>query len=104
MNSTNTLTQCVLNLDYLQKRVMRLMKLRQTVSDYYQAFRDYHPQWLTEENEMEDQTVMTKWQKKCEKLLKYEEQFNSAQVTSKHKHRCCPCPKWADFVYSLILD
>jgi len=27
-----------------------------------------------------------------------------AQVTSKHKHRCCPWPKWADFVYSLILD
>jgi len=30
--------------------------------------------------------------------------FNPAQVTSKHKHRCCPCPKWPDFVYSLILD
>jgi len=30
--------------------------------------------------------------------------FSPAQVTSKHKHRCCPCPKWADFVYSLILD
>jgi len=29
--------------------------------------------------------------------------FSPAQVTSKHKHRCCPCP-WADFVYSLILD
>jgi len=28
---------------------------------------------------------------------------NPAQVTSKHKHFCCPCPKWADFVYSLIL-
>jgi len=27
-----------------------------------------------------------------------------AQVTSKHKHFCCPCPKWADFVYSLVLD
>jgi len=23
---------------------------------------------------------------------------NPAQVTSKHTHRCCPCPKWADFV------
>jgi len=22
--------------------------------------------------------------------------FNPAQVTSKHKHFCCPCPKWAD--------
>ena len=30
--------------------------------------------------------------------------LNPAQVTSKHKHRCCPCPKWADFVCSLILD
>jgi len=30
--------------------------------------------------------------------------FNPAQATSKHKHFCCPCPKWADFVYSLILD
>jgi len=30
--------------------------------------------------------------------------LNPAQVTSKHKHRCCPCQKWADFVYSLILD
>jgi len=30
--------------------------------------------------------------------------FNPAQVTSKHKHFCCPCPKWADFVYSLILE
>jgi len=32
--------------------------------------------------------------------------FNPAQIgpTSKHKHRCCPCPKWADFVYSLIQD
>jgi len=29
--------------------------------------------------------------------------FNPSQVTSKHKHRCCPCPKWADFVYSFIL-
>jgi len=27
-----------------------------------------------------------------------------AQVTSKHKHRCCLCPKWADFLYSRILD
>jgi len=27
-----------------------------------------------------------------------------AQVTSEHKHFCCPCPKWADFVYSLVLD
>jgi len=26
--------------------------------------------------------------------------INPAQVTSKHKHRCCPCPKWAIFVYS----
>jgi len=30
--------------------------------------------------------------------------LNPAQVTSKHKHFCGPCPKWADFVYSLILD
>jgi len=30
--------------------------------------------------------------------------FNPAQVTSKHEHFCCPCPKWADFVYSLILE
>jgi len=30
--------------------------------------------------------------------------INPAQVTSKHKHFCCPCPKWADFVYSFILD
>jgi len=30
--------------------------------------------------------------------------INPAQVTSKQKHRSCPCPKWADFVYSLILD
>jgi len=30
--------------------------------------------------------------------------LNPAQVTSKHKHFCCPCPKWADFVYSLVLD
>jgi len=29
--------------------------------------------------------------------------INPAQVTYKHKHRCCPSPKWADFVYSLIL-
>jgi len=27
-----------------------------------------------------------------------------AQATSKHKHRFCPCPKWVDFVYSLIFD
>jgi len=26
---------------------------------------------------------------------------HGAWVTTKHKHRCCPCPKWADFVYSL---
>jgi len=30
--------------------------------------------------------------------------LNPAQVTSKYKHHCCPCPKWADFVYSLMLD
>jgi len=30
--------------------------------------------------------------------------LDPAQVTSKHKHCCCPCPKWAGFVYSLILD
>jgi len=29
--------------------------------------------------------------------------LNPAEVTSKHKHRCYPCPHWADFVYSLIL-
>jgi len=28
--------------------------------------------------------------------------FNVAQVT--FKHPCCPCPNWAIFVYSLILD
>jgi len=30
--------------------------------------------------------------------------LNPTQVTSKHKNFCCLCPKWADFVYSLILD
>jgi len=30
--------------------------------------------------------------------------LNTNTVTSKYKHRCCPCPKWADFVYSLMLD
>jgi len=30
--------------------------------------------------------------------------INPAQLTSKHKHFCCSWPKWADFVYSLILD
>jgi len=24
-----------------------------------------------------------------------------AQITSKHKHFCCPCPKWADFFIRL---
>jgi len=26
-----------------------------------------------------------------------------AKLTCKHKNRCCPCAKWAIFVYSLIL-
>jgi len=30
--------------------------------------------------------------------------INPAQVNSKHKHRCCSCPKWTDFVYWLMLD
>jgi len=29
--------------------------------------------------------------------------YNPAQVTSTHKHFCCPCAKWADCVYSLKL-
>jgi len=29
--------------------------------------------------------------------------INPAQVTSEHKHRCCPCKKWANFLYSLVL-
>jgi len=37
-------------------------------------------------------------------ILSFKQFINPAQVTSKHKHRCCPCPKWADLIYSLILD
>jgi len=36
-------------------------------------------------------------------IFKEHYMLNPAQVTSKHKHFCCPCPKLADFVYSLIL-
>jgi len=31
-------------------------------------------------------------------------EVSPAQVTSKHKHYCCPCPKWADLVCSLVLE
>jgi len=37
-------------------------------------------------------------------LFKKKKRINPAQVTSKYKHHCCPCPKWADFVYSLMMD
>jgi len=30
--------------------------------------------------------------------------LNPAEVTSKHKHRCCPCPKWSHYVDSFTLD
>jgi len=41
--------------------------------------------------------------KRTHVLFKRSVSCNHAQVTSKHKHRCCPCPKLADFV-SLMLD
>jgi len=33
--------------------------------------------------------------------LWYYPEHNPAEVTSKDKHRCCPCQKWADLFYSL---
>ena len=37
-------------------------------------------------------------------LVRLKQIFNPSKITSKHKHFCCPCPKWADFGYLLKLD